>query len=183
PGNQRYYTVTQGPVALFVLDMNSNEPDGTSSLSTQAQWLQSALAGSTAPWKLVIMSYPPYSSGQEGSTGDLQWPFQAWGASAVISGHDHDYERLLENGMTYMVVGTGGAGLENPPSTFIAGSQASAYVWGALKVDATPSQITFAFINTAGAVLDTYTMNYALPAAPSKLAATAVAGTQINLTW
>ncbi|HEV3256817.1 MAG TPA: fibronectin type III domain-containing protein, partial [Gemmataceae bacterium] len=183
PGNQRYYTVTQGPVALFVLDTDPNEPDGTSSISTQAQWLQGALASSTAPWKLVVMAFPPYSSGDEGSTGGLQWPFQAWGASAVISGHDHDYERLIENGLPYFVDAAGGAGLESTPSTFIAGSQAHANVFGALKVDASPSQITFSFANTAGTVLDSYSMNYALPAAPSSLAATAVSGTQINLKW
>src|SRR5438552_391607 len=117
PGNKRYYSVTQGPVALFVVDANENEPDGTSSISTQAQWLQGALASSTAPWKLVFIAYPPYSSGPFGSTGGLAWPFQAWGASAVFSGHDHDYERLVENGIPYFVDGTGGAGLDNFPGT------------------------------------------------------------------
>lgn len=24
----------------------------------------------------------------------MQWPFEAWGAHAVLSGHDHSYERL-----------------------------------------------------------------------------------------
>ncbi|TMQ32189.1 MAG: hypothetical protein E6K70_19905, partial [Planctomycetota bacterium] len=94
PGNRRYYTVTQGPVQLFIVDTYQSEPDGTTSISTQAQWLQSALASSTAPWKLVFLSEPPYSSGPFGSIGGVEWPFQAWGASAVFSGHDHGYERL-----------------------------------------------------------------------------------------
>ncbi|TMQ30281.1 MAG: hypothetical protein E6K70_24420, partial [Planctomycetota bacterium] len=179
-GDQGYLNFLQ----LFILDTDPNEPDGWDRISTQAQWLQGALASSTAPWKVVVMSFPPYSSGLEGSTGDLQLPFQAWGASAVVSGHDHFYERLIEdNNFPYFVVGTGGAGLEAPPASLIAGSKAQASAWGALKVDASPSQMTFSFVSTAGTVLDTYTMNYPLPAAPSKLAVAAVSGTQINLKW
>src|SRR5437764_3914127 len=33
PGNERYYTVTQGNVGIFVVDSESQEPDGTSSTS------------------------------------------------------------------------------------------------------------------------------------------------------
>src|SRR5947209_4747681 len=174
PSNRRYYTVTQGPVALFILDTYQSEPDGTSSISTQAQWLQGALASSTAPWKLVFLSEPPYSSGPFGSIGGVEWPFQAWGASAVFSGHDHGYERLFENGIPYFVNGSGGAGLDSPPASVIAGSQAHANVYGAMKVDASAAQISFSFSDTSGTVLDTYALNYVLPAAPNSLTATAV---------
>jgi len=44
PGNGRHYTFTAGPVQFFALDSDGNEPDGTSSTSTQALWLQSQLA-------------------------------------------------------------------------------------------------------------------------------------------
>src|SRR5207253_8588421 len=112
---------------------------------------------------------------------DLELPFQAWGASAVVSGHDHFYERLIEdNNFPYFVVGTGGAGLEAPPASLIAGSKVQASLWGALKVDASPCQITLSFVNTAGTVLDKFTMNYVLPAAPRNLTTTAASSTQLN---
>ena len=54
-----------------------------------AGWLQAGLAKSTAPWKIVYMHFSPYSSGTEhGSLSYAQWPYQAWGASAVIGSGD-----------------------------------------------------------------------------------------------
>ena len=55
------------------------------------------LAASTAPWKIVYMHHPPYSSSQHGSTPGMQWPFENWGASLVLTGHDHTYERILRD--------------------------------------------------------------------------------------
>src|SRR5205823_5212643 len=80
PGNERYYDFTMGPVEFFILNDNSGEPDGRTSDSPQAAWLQSELANSTATWKLVILHHPPYQSG--GSNTTNRWPFQQWGASA-----------------------------------------------------------------------------------------------------
>src|SRR4051812_12688680 len=54
PGNERYYRVVQGSVEFFMLDSDSREPDGVSSDSIQGQWLQSALADSTATYKIVV---------------------------------------------------------------------------------------------------------------------------------
>ncbi len=93
PGNEYYYDFTWGPVHIFALDSDSRQPDGVSQNSIQAQWLEQKLAESNSPWKLVIMHAPPYSSGLEGSIDWMQWPFQEWGADAVLSGHDHSYER------------------------------------------------------------------------------------------
>ena len=166
PGSRRYYTVTQGPVQLFIVDTYQSEPDGTTSISTQAQWLQSALASSTAPWKLVFLSEPPYSSGPFGSIGGVEWPFQAWGASAVFSGHDHGYERLFENGIPYFVNGLGGNAkfsfrdaCLSDPSQCAAGSQVRYNAdFGAMLVQATTTCINFQFINRGGALIDSYSI-------------------------
>jgi Fibronectin type III domain/Calcineurin-like phosphoesterase len=188
PNNGRYYTFTQGPVQLFALDSDPNEPDGNTSSSVQAQWLKSQLAASTATWKIVYFQHAPYSSGTHyGSAAGMQWPFQAWGATAVIAGHDRDYERVVESNFPYFVVGTGGATLDSfgPP---VAGSQVRYNGdWGALRVDAGASQLTFQFITRLGQVIDRYTLytvpeNY-LPEAPSNLTAAAASTTQINLAW
>ena len=108
PGNERYYTFQQGNVQLFMLDDEPVEPDGTSPTSIQGRWLQSSLAASTADTKIVVHHHPGYTSGGERNNVYMQWPFAQWGATAVISGHDHDYERLNVNGTPYFVNGLGG---------------------------------------------------------------------------
>jgi tartrate-resistant acid phosphatase type 5 len=111
PGNERYYDFTWGPAHFFALNDIESEPDGVGVSSIQAAWLQSSLAGSTLSWNIVYMHYPPYSSGLHGSTDWARWPYEEWGADVVIAGHDHTYERLEENGLTYFVDGMGGNGI------------------------------------------------------------------------
>jgi len=156
PGNERYYDFVWGEVHFFAVDADSHEPDGVSQDSVQAQWLQKQLAGSTSLWNVVYFHQPPYSSGTHGSTEWMRWPFAQWGASVVFSGHDHLYERLVEDGIPYFVDGLGGG----PIYMFtgkIAGSQVQYNQdYGAMLVVADSQQMTFQFINRKGAVIDTY---------------------------
>ena len=159
PGNERYYDFVRGAVHLFALDSDPNEPDGTSSSSTQATWLHSQLGLSTSCWNLVYLHHAPYSSALHGSNPTLQWPFQAWGADAVFAGHDHDYERIDVGGIPYFVDGSGGAGLY-PFVQIVAGSQYRDDThFGAMRVTATATQLTYEFIASSGTILDTYTQN------------------------
>jgi tartrate-resistant acid phosphatase type 5 len=161
PGNGRYYTFTMGPVQFFSLDSDANEPDGTASDSAQAQWLQQQLAQSTALYKIVYDHDPPYSSSKDFANPPSRWPYQAWGATAVISGHAHAYERLSEdNNFPYFIDGLGG---EPEISSFDAldpGSQVRYNAdFGAMRVTANDSQIQFQFITRTGALIDSYTIN------------------------
>jgi peptidoglycan/xylan/chitin deacetylase (PgdA/CDA1 family) len=167
PGNERYYDFVQGPIHFFAIDSDSREPDGIISSSAQAIWLQNALAASTSAWNLVYMHHPPHSSGDHGSTSELQWPYAAWGADVVLAGHDHDYERLLHNGIPYFVNGLGG-GATDPFGTIVSESQIRYNEdYGAMLVDANEAQITFQFINRAGAVIDSYALEAAPPPSPT----------------
>jgi fibronectin type 3 domain-containing protein len=193
PGNERYYTFQQGPVQFFALDSDQNEPDGTSSTSAQAQWLQSQLAASTATWKIVYFHETPYSSAAaQMANPQMRWPFQAWGATAVLAGHDHAYERLVEdNNFPYFVNGLGGNGHDSVFGSPVPGSEMRyAGDFGAMLVDAESDRITFQLIGAwdhAGQVIDTYTVytqpEAHLPDAPTGLTATAVASGQVNLAW
>ncbi|HEV3136871.1 MAG TPA: metallophosphoesterase, partial [Pirellulales bacterium] len=159
PGNRRYYTFTQGPVQFFALDSNSNEPDGVTSNSVQAQWLQAQLAASTATYKIVYLYEPPYSSSTGFETPQARWPFQAWGATAVISGHTHNYERLIENNFPYFVDGLGGQSVISPFDAPQPGSQVQYNAdFGAMLVSADTTQIKFQFFSRTGTLIDTYSI-------------------------
>jgi hypothetical protein len=165
PGNERYYDVVWGPVHLFAIDNLDPEPDGIDSNSIQARWLQRRLAASTAPWKLVYMHIPPYSSGVHGSNTTAQWPYRQWGATAVLAGHDHIYERLLVDGLPYFVNGLGGQSIYTIPA-IQPGSQARYNGdYGAMLVQASAAAITFQFITQAGVLVDTYTIAAPAPTA------------------
>ena len=38
----------------------------------------------------------------------MDWPFAEWGASIVLNGHVHAYERIVLDGFTYVTNGIGG---------------------------------------------------------------------------
>lgn len=181
PGNERYYTFQQGDVAFFMLDSDSREPDGVSSLSVQAAWLQSAMASSTARWKIVQFHEPAQTSiGQHPPNLSMRWDFKAMGASAVLQGHNHFYERLNVNGLPYFVNGSGGnsfhtINLVDSNSQFRDNSHR-----GFLQIDASASALVFQFIDTGGTVRDSYTIAL-LPEPPSLALAGCGAGSASSL--
>jgi hypothetical protein len=154
PGNERYYDFTWGPVHFFAIDSDSDEPDGAHPKSTQAEWLESRLAESESPWKVVYLHHAPYSSGRHGSKERTQWPFAEWGVDVVFSGHDHTYERIFKDGIYYFVNGIGGAGLYDFREV-IDGSQVRYNeMHGAMLVEVNEEIMHLQFINKEGVVID-----------------------------
>ena len=164
PGNERYYTFTAGPVGFFCLDSDAQEPDGNTEDSTQAQWLKKELGASTSAWHVVYFHHAPYSSGelhgsQTGESDALRWPFRSWGAHVVLSGHDHLYERLRADGLTYFVNGLGGESFDRfyrrpaPESVKRFSGE-----FGAMRIDATETNLTFRFLTSKGRVVDTHVL-------------------------
>jgi tartrate-resistant acid phosphatase type 5 len=158
PGNERYYDFTWGSVHFFAVNSDSNEPDGFRRDSIQANWLKQRLADSDAAWKIVYMHHSPYSSGTHGPVAWIQWPFTDWGATAVLSGHDHTYERLSIEGLPYFVNGLGGG----PRYAFLSLHPGSQVRFrddhGAMLVVADDAQIAFQFITRLGEVVDTFVL-------------------------
>jgi Ca2+-binding RTX toxin-like protein len=166
PGNERYYDVTMGPVQFFIVDSDSLEPNGNTASSVQGQWLKAGLAASQTPWQVVVMHHAPYSSGEHGPSRALRWPYERWGADAVLSGHDHDYERLLKDDdgdgiiMPYFVNGAGGAALRafsSSPDPDSALRYNSSH--GAMLVSATDTEIEFEFRSISNSLIDTYSID------------------------
>lgn len=156
PGNERYYDFTWGEVHFFVLNSDTDEPDGADSSSVQAAWLQSRLAASTSHWKIVYFHHAPYSSARHGPSERMQWPFAQWGADVVISGHDHTYERISKDGIWYFVNGLGGVG-RYEFNNIVDGSQVRYNEdHGAMLVEVGREIMRFQFINRQGSVIDDF---------------------------
>jgi hypothetical protein len=155
PHNERYYSFVWGLAEFFVLDSDPHEPDGITATSIQADWLRDQLSASSARWKLIHLHHAPFSSSLHGSQAELAWPFQAWGADAVLAGHDHVYERIGRDGLVYFVNGLGGH-----PSLYSFGAPVTGSVvrfnqdYGAMLMEAGLEQLRFRFITRAGSVID-----------------------------
>lgn len=160
PGIERYYEMRWGNVHLFALDSDVNEPHGITATSTQAAWLKTHLADSDAPWKLVAMHHPPFSSGPHQATPALQWPYAEWGASLVLAGHDHTYERFSIGGLPYVVTGLGGASIYQF-STIAEGSLVRYNAGlGVLLLEAEPTRLVGRFITVGGETVDEFVLNH-----------------------
>lgn len=159
PGNERYFEFTSGAVHFFAVDSDVHEPDGITRNSVQAAWLRDRLATSTSTWKIVYMHHPPFSSGEHGSSPKLQWPYKEWGATAVLAGHDHTYERILRDGFPYFVNGLGGRSRYEFVKV-VSGSQVRYNAdYGAMLVEADNAHIVFKFYNRSGLLIDVYTLS------------------------
>ena len=164
PGNERYYDFQTGTVHNFILDSDPKDPEGRLRDSDQAGWFEDKLEESDSPWKLVFLHHPPYASSLErGSDKEMRWPYARWGATAVIAGHDHLYERLIINGIPYFVNGLGGReGGLNPTHRFLLPINGSKVRYnqdyGAMLVTADDSCLNLSFINANDELIDSFTM-------------------------
>ncbi len=166
-GNERYYDYVVGPVHFFVINSDPREPNGITSSSVQALWLQAQLAAATEPWKVVYFHHPPYTScTTHAATTEMRWPFEAWGASAVLEGHNHVYERIVRDDntdgvqMPYITIGNSGSSIY----AFGTPTEGSQYRYsadyGAVIAEATTSTLNFKFYSVSGGstVLDEMTL-------------------------
>jgi Calcineurin-like phosphoesterase len=105
----RWYEKHLGAADVFVLDATrASDP-------AQKSWFTRAVAGSRAPWKIVLVHFPPYvcSPGRFDSP-ILDWVplFERGGIDLVLSGNHHSYQRFApQHGTTYVITGNGGATL------------------------------------------------------------------------
>ncbi len=135
----RFYTLRKGPVDFFMLDTNGN-----ADWKRQVSWLRTVLASSRAPWKVVVGHHPIYSSGFYGNdphlAAKLTSLMRRHGVQLYINGHDHNYERSKPiEGITYLVVGGGGASLRPVIST--AQTARAASVFSFAEIEAGPQEL------------------------------------------
>jgi len=152
-------------VCFIVLDTTQPCDAGT----PQYAWLQAQLAlAATAPdvkFRIVESHFPPYSISTHRNSADvLRYRkaaaplFTAYGVDLVLSGHDHNYQRAVIDGVTYVVLGGGGANLDRgfkPQPWTKAFRSALSY----LRVDVSPTQLRAVAKEPDGVVFDRFTID------------------------
>lgn len=151
PGVEEYYDFQWGPVHFFGLN-SGRKGDAKCCTSVQSTWLKEAMTNSERPFKIVYFHHAPFSPSHHGNNEDMQWDFKGWGASSVMSGHDHVYSRIHfsgQNDFAYFVNGLGGKSKyscgSNPMDSNIFDVFCYDEEFGAMKVKANSQQIVFQF--------------------------------------
>lgn len=152
---KRYYTYVNGSTRFIVLD--GNNP----SSSAQRRFLERTLKATTQPVRIVTVHQPLYTAGmhEPSYAGRRAWEslFKKYGVSLVLSGHNHDYERIRTGGITYITSGGGGAGLY-PCVRSQPGLAMCKPVNQFLEVDSSPSGIAVRSVGTSGQTIDQVTV-------------------------
>lgn len=94
PGRS-YYAYRFGDVEFFVLDSNLDRRDNEQPdfRAAQRAWLETALAASTARWKVASFHHPPLGERYPKVTEDFVPLFERFGVDLVLVGHHHNYLR------------------------------------------------------------------------------------------
>ncbi|HEU4740162.1 MAG TPA: metallophosphoesterase [Meiothermus sp.] len=147
---QPYYTVRLGEVEVFVVYSEAFTPQ-------QRAWLESALKTSQAPWKVVALHRPLYSSGFHGGNRSLRQSLEPlllrYRVRLVLAGHEHEYERLEARGIVHLVAGGGGAYLRDF-RTIVPESKVRKVSPNFLVLEATLEKLTVTAYDQRGGVLD-----------------------------
>ncbi|HVJ67200.1 MAG TPA: tartrate-resistant acid phosphatase type 5 family protein [Caulifigura sp.] len=110
------FTRTCGDVRVdfFTLDTESFAVGDMPQMSQQIAWLDSALAKSTADWKLCVGHHPLRSHGHYGSTPRLvefvKPLLDRHGVAAYVCGHDHDLQLVKADDDRFCCVVSGAGG-------------------------------------------------------------------------
>lgn len=159
PGNESYFSFDCSGVHVTVLDAYRPFHPG----SAQYQWLANDLATTTQPWRVVVLHVPAYSSSVSGpypgSAGVLNPLFEQYHVQLVLAGHSHNYERTnVINGVTYMVDGGGGNGLNPFSGTPPSWSAYRAAEYSYVRFTITPSLLSGTEVREDGSAGDTFSI-------------------------
>ncbi len=206
-----YYSVDAGGWHFIALNSTSQFNQFSPS-SGQYQWLAQDLQAHRDACTIVFFHHPRYSIGPQGDTPSLDpiWDllFQ-YGVELVLVGHDHDYQRWTAlddagqphpTGVTQIVVGTGGHGIQNfvrSDSRVVKAFGTAPQAYGVLRLALLNNQANLAFVNIQNQTLDSTSVpchgpndgsgggggDTQAPTVPANLSATVASSTQVDLSW
>jgi hypothetical protein len=163
-----YYSFDLGSWHLIALNSACDQPTiGCTAGSPQLEWLVQDLSASDAACTLAYWHVPRFSSGEHGGDASVQafWDaLDGFGAEIVLSGHDHNYERLApmnpggdrddNDGIRQFVVGTGGSELRGLGEIHPNNERWATGYTGFLEMILDEGRYQWRFVSAAGEVLD-----------------------------
>ncbi|QSQ16641.1 metallophosphoesterase [Myxococcus landrumensis] len=179
-GSERYFSFDWGHVHFVSIDSNCAlglAAPNRCTLEAQKAWLETDLATTKQPWKVVFFHHPAWSSGEHGSQLTMRRQFaplfEKYGVDLVLTGHDHNYERsknmkgdgiASSGGIPYLVVGGGGATLRafsggQPDWSAFRDNKA----YGYLDVEVVEGVLNAKLVTIDNKVLDSLTLRKDLP--------------------
>ena len=156
--NKQWYSFDYGNAHFVCLDSDVRYS------TDQIAWLETDLArvADRVQWIFVNFHHPPHSSGSHGSEYATmpKWidAFERYGVDIVFNGHDHHYERSLNNDIWYIVTGGGGAPLRavnQKPNPYQVYAERTLH-FCKLQIDG--AQLSFEMIRADGTIADTFIM-------------------------
>ena len=147
-----YYAFRAG--GWRILALNTEAPHGER--SAQVRWLRRQVRR-PGTCRIAFWHHPRYSAGRHGDQkhADALWDALRGRAALVLSGHDHDLQRLEPiDGITQIVSGAGGRELrtvdEDDPRLAFSSDQD----YGAVRLALRPGRAVVSFVAADGRVLD-----------------------------
>jgi len=124
--DKRWWALHWGDVVIVGLDSNVKK---ATDYTAQQDWAREHLGGSE-PHKFVIFHHPVFTSDAYHEAGTfldkIYHPiFVEQAVDIVFNGHSHHYEHIVRDGVTYMVLGGGGASPRQTKPEHIQGSDVS----------------------------------------------------------
>ena len=157
PNNEYWYSFDSGPVHFVCLDSNFRN----SLRLSQLFWLIKDLRLNTRPFTIAYFHYPPYSSGNHGSTYILRflWGFifEHFNVDIVFNGHDHCYERGKVKSVNYIVAGGGGAPPYDVGENWWTIYSEKTFHYCLITVN--QEELTFEAKKTDGTIFDSFSIN------------------------
>ena len=136
-----------------ILSLNSEAPHGPR--SAQVTWLRSRIGGGTC--RIAFWHRPRFSAGRHGDHEDTRtfWDALRGRAALVLSGHDHDLQRLkARDGIVQIVSGAGGRHRYRVDHDDRRLAFSDDDHFGGVRLTLHPERADVEFVATGGRVLD-----------------------------
>jgi 3',5'-cyclic AMP phosphodiesterase CpdA len=166
-----YYSFDWGNAHFMVLNSDIassavNKPARDAFWAEQSKWLEDELVASQkSEYRVVVAHHPPFSavSNRQGSNPEMRAlvpMFEKYHVSIAFFGHDHNYQRNLQNGINYVISGGGGAPLYDVDKPDAATSQKAISVENFVKVSVEGKVMTVVAKGLDGKVLDQFEVRH-----------------------
>jgi predicted phosphodiesterase len=156
PPTTPWYAFSYADIQFLMLD--SQVFHGVAGRTEQTEWLTERLSDESFRFSIPVFHVAPFTSGRhtnDGRASRFEWLplFEAANVPLVLSGHDHNYERIVRDEVTYIVTGGGSTTLYAKART-VDGSQAFEKIMHFVLVEIAEQTIDLSAISLFGNTVD-----------------------------